>query len=89
MYYTAAGSTRPYHVGTDHFNIGTIRSVADGTVIESGWIDWAGWQVLIYLGEIGGVRTWARFCHFASMSPLRRGDTVTPGGFDLGSLKII
>lgn len=79
VYHTAAGSTRPYHVGTDHFNIGTVKAIGDGTVVESGWIDWAGWQVLLYLGEIDGVRTWVRFCHFAAASPLRRGDTVTAG----------
>ncbi|ALJ20370.1 peptidoglycan DD-metalloendopeptidase family protein [Microbacterium sp. No. 7] len=76
---TSAGWTRPFHVGTDWYSIGTIRSVAAGTVIESGWIDWAGNQVLIYHGEIDGVRTWSRSCHLAAPSPLSRGDQVAAG----------
>lgn len=78
---TKAGPTRPFHVGTDHYSIGTLRSIGSGTVIESGWVSWAGWQVLIYLGEIGGVRTWVRYCHLAAQSPLTRGNEVVAGSY--------
>ncbi|WP_054686452.1 peptidoglycan DD-metalloendopeptidase family protein [Microbacterium sp. No. 7] len=76
---TSAGWTRPFHVGTDHHSIGTIRAIAAGTVIESGWIDWAGNQVLVYLGELDGIRTWVRYCHLAWPSLLSRGDQVAAG----------
>lgn len=78
---TKSGATRPFHVGTDHYSIGKLCSIGSGTVIESGWVSWAGWQVLIYLGEIGGVRTWVRYCHLAAQSPLRRGDDVAVGSY--------
>ena len=78
---TKEGPTRPFHVGTDHHSIGRICSIGDGTVIESSWIGWAGWQVLIYLGEIGGLRTWVRMCHFQGQSPLGRGDQVSLGQY--------
>lgn len=77
--WTGSAWTRPFHVGTDHHSIGTIRSVGAGTVIESGDGGWAGWYVLVYLGEIGGVRTWVRYCHLAARSHLNRGDQVAPG----------
>ena len=81
---TKAGPTRPFHVGTDHVGIGKVRSIGDGTVIESGKYDhvaWAGYQILIYLGEIDGVRTWVRLCHFQGHPPQSRGDTVRMGDF--------
>ena len=78
---TKEGPTRPFHVGTDHYSIGKLCSIGAGTVIESGWVSWAGWQVLIYLGEIGGVRTWVRYCHLAAQPPLRRGDEVAAGSY--------
>lgn len=78
---TDAGWTRPFHVGTDHYGLGIIRSPGAGTVIESEWSWWAGNQVLIYLGEIDGRRTWVRLCHLAAPSPLARGDQITRGGF--------
>lgn len=76
---TKAGLTRPFHAGTDHHSIGVLRAIGDGTVIESGWISWAGYYVLIYLGEIDGVRTWVRYCHLRAPSHLGRGDTVRRG----------
>lgn len=76
---TKAGLTRPFHAGTDHHSIGVLRAIGDGTVIESGWIGWAGYYVLIYLGEIDGVRTWVRYCHLRAPSHLGRGDTVRRG----------
>ncbi len=81
---TKEGPTRPFHVGTDHVGIGRVRSIGDGTVIESGRYDhvaWAGYQILIYLGEIDGVRTWVRMCHFQGHPPQSRGDTVRVGDF--------
>lgn len=76
---TSEGWTRPFHVGTDHTGIGTIKSIGDGTVVEAGWSGWAGWQVLVYLGEIDGVRTWVRYCHLASASKLKRGQKIARG----------
>ena len=78
---TSAGWTRPFHVGTDHYGIGAIRSPGAGTVVESGWSDWGGNQVLIYHGEIDGRRAWVRLCHLAAPSPLARGDQIARGGF--------
>lgn len=81
---TKAGPTRPFHVGTDHVGVGKVRSIGDGTVIESGKYDhvaWAGYQILIYLGEIDEVRTWVRMCHFQGHPPQSRGDTVRMGDF--------
>lgn len=77
--WTGNAWTRPFHVGTDHHSIGTIRSIGAGTVIESGDGGWAGWYVLVYLGEVGGVRTWVRYCHLAARSHLNRGDQVSLG----------
>lgn len=76
---TPEGWTRPFHVGTDHTGIGTIKSIGDGTVIEAGWSSWAGWQVLVYLGVIDGVRTWVRYCHLRSASKLKRGQKIARG----------
>lgn len=81
---TKEGPTRPFHVGTDHIRIGKVCSIGDGTVIESGKYDhvaWAGYQILIYLGEIDGTRTWVRMCHFQGHPPQSRGDTVCIGDF--------
>ena len=81
---TKEGPTRPFHVGTDHIRIGKVCSIGDGTVIESGKYDhvaWAGYQILIYLGEIDGTRTWVRMCHFQGHPPQSRGDTVRIGDF--------
>lgn len=77
--HTSAGWTRPYHVGCDWVGIGSLKAIGDGTVVQSSWVDWAGWQVLISLGKIGGVDTWARYCHLASRSPLNVGDRVNRG----------
>jgi len=66
-------------VGTDWYGIGALKAIGAGTVVENSWIGWAGWQVLIYLGEIEAIRTWARYCHLKSASQLRVGDTVRLG----------
>ena len=81
---TKEGPTRPFHVGTDHIRIGKVCSIGDGTVIESGrydHVDWAGFQLLIYLGEIDGTRTWVRLCHLQGHPPVNRGDTVRMGQY--------
>lgn len=79
--WTSGGWTRPYHVGTDWASIGRICSIGNGVVISTEYIGWAGWQVLIDLGVIGGERTWVRDCHLAEQSPLRVGDRVSMGQF--------
>lgn len=71
---------RAFHTGDDAVGFRELRSIGAGTVVESGYVDWAGWQVLIYLGEIDGVRTWVRYCHLAERSHLNRGDQVAAGG---------
>lgn len=76
---TDKGWTRPYHVGQDWYGIGELRAIGDGTVVESSWVGWAGWQVLIYLGIIDGSHAWVRYCHLAHESALSRGDTVARG----------
>lgn len=70
---------RRFHTGDDAIGFDELRAIADGTVIESSRSDWAGWQVLIYLGEIDGIRTWVRYCHLKAQSHLRRGDRVSAG----------
>lgn len=75
--WTVDGWTRPFHVGDDFVGIGAIRPILPGTIIDAGWIDWAGWQVLIYHGEVAGVRTWSRSCHGAQRPFVGRGQTVT------------
>ena len=72
-------NTRPFHVGQDWHSIGNLKSIGAGTVVENGWGGWAGWTIVIYLGEIDGVRTWVRYCHLASQSPLPRGAQVSIG----------
>lgn len=72
-------NTRPFHVGQDWYGIGVLRSIGAGTVVEVGWGGWAGNQILIDLGVIGGVRTWVRYCHLAHPSPMKRGQRVDRG----------
>ena len=74
--HTSAGWTRPYHVGTDWVNIGAIKTIGKGEIIENSYISWAGWQVLQYLGVIDGVRTWVRYCHFDKQSSLSVGRVI-------------
>lgn len=77
--WTPAGWTRPYHVGCDWVGIGQLRAIAGGMVVQSSWVDWAGWQILISLGSIDGVATWVRYCHLAKRSHLNVGDWVSIG----------
>lgn len=75
----AGAWTRPYHTGADHVGIGTVRAIGDGVVIEAGYGGWAGWQVLLYLGLIDGVKTWVRYCHMANSLQVKAGDQVKRG----------
>lgn len=77
--HTSAGWTRPFHAGTDHYGIGDLRAIGDGEVVDTSWVGWAGWQVIIYLGVIDGRKTWVRYCHLASRSPLKVGARVKRG----------
>lgn len=80
QYYINGAWTRKWHTGTDHTNIGKIKSIGAGTVVENSWSSWAGWQVLVYLGVIDRQKTWVRYCHLASKSALSVGDSVALGG---------
>ncbi len=77
-----APGVRAFHTGDDTVGFGALRSIGAGTVVERSYISWAGNQVLIYLGEIDGVRTWVRYCHLQDPAPvgvgtrLGRGDWV-------------
>jgi len=75
----SAPGVRAFHTGDDAVGFSELRAIGAGVVVESHRIDWAGWQVLVDLGLIGGVRTWVRYCHLAERSALRQGDTVTLG----------
>lgn len=78
---TPQGWTRAFHTGKDWVRIGKMYAIGAGTVAESSWIDWAGWQVLIDLGVIDGERTWVRYAHLAEKSSLRPGARVELGDF--------
>lgn len=71
--------TRKWHTGTDHYDIGTIKSIGAGTVQEVSGGGWAGNQVLVYLGVIAGRKTWVRYCHLAAPSRLKVGQKVKLG----------
>lgn len=77
--WTSEGWTRPYHVGQDWVDINRLMAIGGGLVVQSSYISWAGWQVLIYLGKIDGIETWVRYCHLASRSHLNVGDRVGRG----------
>lgn len=74
--HTSAGWTRPYHVGGDWIDIGSIKTIGKGEIIDNSYISWAGWQVLQYLGVIDGLKTWVRYCHFDKQSGLSVGRVI-------------
>ena len=77
----SAAGVRAFHTGDDSAGYARIMSIGAGAVVETGWSGWAGNYALVYLGEIDGRRTWVKYCHLASPSPLSRGDQVGLGDF--------
>lgn len=73
------GFSRPFHTGQDWHSIGSLKAIGAGTVVENHWGGWAGNQVLLHLGVIDGLETWARYCHLASQPALGLGTTLALG----------
>ncbi|MDI6023630.1 peptidoglycan DD-metalloendopeptidase family protein [Leucobacter sp. UT-8R-CII-1-4] len=73
------GYSRPFHTGQDWYSIGSLKAIGAATVVENHWGGWAGWQVLLHLGSIDGVETWARYCHLASQPALPLGTSLAIG----------
>ena len=73
------GYSRPFHTGQDWYSIGSLKAIGAATVVENHWGGWAGWQVLLHLGPIDGVETWARYCHLASQPALPVGASLAIG----------